>query len=687
MCNYKKFFLFIFFAMAFQVKAIPLSGQSILPNVDTVKKEDLTYGNALLSLNRELRFGGPTNYTLDVLEKTKKSEIFQINKNFVQQVKTLKNSNLNLAEIGSVCYKKTAPHRMNPIKESLEENFQSYCRSRFFEIIKKKNISLTKLSPVDEIFLRNSMTEEIKKNNEKEILNLLKKYKTNEEDHQKISHFILKIYKDLEIFPSKNILLEMKVNPELTAFIQESGVMNTKDSEFFNSALEEMLKESKAQLKESDFKKLSTTGEHILSFFKSNEKFLSQEKVWKYYINTGYNLLYKGNRDLSKDFYMKALLVSKKSQKDDNFFYLLWADLLNQKYKEAVKTIDSHDLIKKFPELDERTRFWISYSFFKNNETSIARHLFKLITRNSPLSYYSILSLKHIDIIDNKVSPHGLVKQYQSETNIFSVSHQDFTTELKQSLSRLVIWNQLGYTSYAEQEVAEIMKSPQEKLLQDKEKYKHYSDDEIKRYITSSLIQDFNKSGNYLQTFKLLYQSFNQNIFSVETRSLKYLFPFEYVEQIRKIDNSLDPLLVLSLIRQESAFNPDAKSTVGARGLMQLMPSTARDFNSRVIASDLKTPETNLKIGMKYFKKLLTMFDGNLILSLASYNAGQNRVKYWVKNHFTTTDPLMMIESIPYDETRDYVKYIYRNLFFYNLLQNNNRLTLSLNESFKVNGF
>ncbi len=120
---------------------------------------------------------------------------------------------------------------------------------------------------------------------------------------------------------------------------------------------------------------------------------------------------------------------------------------------------------------------------------------------------------------------------------------------------------------------------------------------------------------------------------------------------------------------------------------MQLMPSTARDFNSRVIASDLKTPETNLKIGMKYFKKLLTMFDGNLILSLASYNAGQNRVKFWVKNHFTTTDPLMMIESIPYDETRDYVKYIYRNLFFYNLLQNNNRLTLSLNESFKASGF
>lgn len=686
MYKFKKIFLFLILVSS-TVNAATRRDLSILPDNESIKKEDLNFGNALLTLNRELRFNGPTDYTLDVLEKTKTNPIFDVERNFFANIRKLKSKGLNFKEIAGLCYQHTQFNGPNPIKKNLSENYSKFCRDRFFETLAKEKISISSFSPKDEIYFRNSLSEEVKISNEKTVITVLDLASLKEDDHLKLTDFLIKIYRGLDQFPEKSILQKMKISPALTTFIQENGVMNTKDSEFFNNAIEEMFAEGKSHLKDKKYTQLITTGEHILSFYKSNEKYIQQEKVWKFFINTGYNLLYRDEREKAKAFYSNALLISKKSQKDDNYFYLIWADILNGKFKDAVTSIDKNDLINKFPNIDERTKFWVSYSFFKNDEISIARHLFKLITKNSPLSYYSILSLKHIDMIDNQTSPHGLVKHYQAESNIFNVSHDDFTHELRNSLTRLTIWNQLEYGSYAEQEVSAILYSPQTKILKNRDKYKHYSDEEIKRYLTSSLIQDFNKNGNYLQTFKLLYKSFDQNIFSVEARSLKFLFPFEYVEKIKKIDNSLDPLLVLSLIRQESAFNPDAKSHVGARGLMQLMPSTAKDFNSRVVASDLKTPETNLKIGMKYFKKLLGMFDGNLILSLASYNAGQNRVKYWVKNHFRTTDPLIMIESIPYDETRDYVKYIYRNLFFYNLLQNNNRLTLSLNESFKVNGF
>ena len=137
---------------------------------------------------------------------------------------------------------------------------------------------------------------------------------------------------------------------------------------------------------------------------------------------------------------------------------------------------------------------------------------------------------------------------------------------------------------------------------------------------------------------------------------------------IENIDKIIDPLVVLSLIRQESAFNPRAKSIVGARGLMQLMPQTAKRFNTKIRPHHLKKPKLNIRIGTKLLRKLLKRYDGNLIHALAAYNAGERNANKWIKDRFTGTDAEDVIEEIPFKETRLYVKLIYRNLFFYNML-------------------
>lgn len=139
-------------------------------------------------------------------------------------------------------------------------------------------------------------------------------------------------------------------------------------------------------------------------------------------------------------------------------------------------------------------------------------------------------------------------------------------------------------------------------------------------------------------------------------------FPFLYVEEFQRHTEktNTDLTILLALTRQESAFNPKAVSPVGARGLMQLMPGTARRT-----ARSIRVPQpslvgllyapTNIQIGTYHYRELLDEFDEHRVLALAAYNAGSHRVKKWKKNA-RGMDTIAWIETIPFYETRNYVK-------------------------------
>ena len=133
----------------------------------------------------------------------------------------------------------------------------------------------------------------------------------------------------------------------------------------------------------------------------------------------------------------------------------------------------------------------------------------------------------------------------------------------------------------------------------------------------------------------------------------------------------LDRALLFALIRRESAFNFRAKSSKGARGLMQLMPRTAskleKDHRLRYANKDnLYSMELNLKIGQNFLKDLITnQHTKNSILdTLIAYNAGMSRLQKWKKT-MKENDPIVFIESIPIKETRWFVKYILTDLWIY----------------------
>ena len=134
--------------------------------------------------------------------------------------------------------------------------------------------------------------------------------------------------------------------------------------------------------------------------------------------------------------------------------------------------------------------------------------------------------------------------------------------------------------------------------------------------------------------------------------------------------NALSEGLIYALMRAESGFSPAIKSPAGAIGLMQLMPATARATaheDETFSPQRLVIPDYNIKLGTRHFRDLMKGYDGDVIYSIAAYNAGATAVARWRKG-FKGLKKDEFIESIPYQDTRDYVKKVYASAATYRQL-------------------
>jgi len=168
------------------------------------------------------------------------------------------------------------------------------------------------------------------------------------------------------------------------------------------------------------------------------------------------------------------------------------------------------------------------------------------------------------------------------------------------------------------------------------------------------------------------------NYFALDLSSLprpfwEGLFPKPFWADLKKYSssNALDPYLVASLIRQESAFNPNAVSRANAVGLMQLLPKVGKSVAKqeklkKFSPQELFTPAVNMQLGTRYFRIMVDKFD-SFEYALAAYNAGSDRVQDWM-GQGKYRDPQEFVESIPFTETREYVQNIMRNANVYRQL-------------------
>jgi len=151
------------------------------------------------------------------------------------------------------------------------------------------------------------------------------------------------------------------------------------------------------------------------------------------------------------------------------------------------------------------------------------------------------------------------------------------------------------------------------------------------------------------------------------------LYPFPFEDTILKWSKhrQLNPLLVTSLIRQESRFEPEIESSAGALGLMQVIPPTAKTAarNIGLTKYSLTKPEDNVNIGTYYLDFTHKKYNNNSALAVASYNAGPNAVAKWV-SRYGLKDMDEFVEKIPYRETKGYVESVFENYWNYMLVYN-----------------
>lgn len=172
----------------------------------------------------------------------------------------------------------------------------------------------------------------------------------------------------------------------------------------------------------------------------------------------------------------------------------------------------------------------------------------------------------------------------------------------------------------------------------------------------TSLVKIFTNFELYRKniSWKCIFPNYRQNIIE---------------EEINNVGSEMSALLVLSIIRQESAFNPEARSVANALGLMQLTPGTAQDAANALNLKNysLTNERDNLKLGIQVMSSLLKKYNYRLDYALSAYNAGETTTQLWIDLRGDLA-PVEFIESIPFQETRLYVKNILRNYGVYRML-------------------
>jgi len=177
-----------------------------------------------------------------------------------------------------------------------------------------------------------------------------------------------------------------------------------------------------------------------------------------------------------------------------------------------------------------------------------------------------------------------------------------------------------------------------------------------------------NKAGREHLSVRAAKRALQQNIVLVDAGYPKPETPSEM---------SIERALTLAITRQESEFDPNARSSANALGLMQLLPGTAKEVakkNSMTFSKDrLSDPQYNMTLGSLYLARLISSYDGSYIMAIAAYNAGPGNVRRWVREFGTpgndTDNAINWIEKIPFYETRNYVQRVLENLQVYRNLE------------------
>lgn len=336
-------------------------------------------------------------------------------------------------------------------------------------------------------------------------------------------------------------------------------------------------------------------------------------------------------------------LGDRTEQRAEALWRIGWIQYRTGQYSEAARTLQDLVAIREDPANNPQALYWTARSLERLQDTKAA-DLYQTLCRKFAWTYYCQLtrSRQEVPLPD----PAGVALDSEpgedSRSDIAQDVHYRRAAELRT----------LGLEQEAGREVAWLL-----------DRYAR------NRAALVELIIRLSEAGGYHQGLRLARLHFRdgleRGLEPVQPSLWSVAYPTVYLPTIRALSSArLDPYLAAAIIREESQYDARAVSRVGAIGLMQLMLSTAQAVAQRnggtVARDDLFDQETNIRYGVRYLEQLLGQFNDNLVHAVAAYNAGPPIVTSWIQK-FGDKEPDEFVESIPYQETRQYVRRVLRS--------------------------
>ncbi len=342
------------------------------------------------------------------------------------------------------------------------------------------------------------------------------------------------------------------------------------------------------------------------------------------------------------------------TQRAEGAWRVGWALYRMARYKEATEVwqqiIDQRD-----SDYEPQALYWVARSLTQT-QNGRARDVYAQLCRQYPFTYYCQLAREQapdaVIEIGSLASPAVAVEAPVSE--VMAPSSMKFAeVEQQPTYRRALELKILGLEADAARELAALT----ERYTQDPE-------------VLMTLSMRLNEVGAYNHALRLARAKFREKLErtggSVAPGLWAVAYPTGLIPTIKTQGlNGVNPYLVAAIIREESQYDVRAVSRVGAIGLMQVMPATANQVAQRhhlpaVTREDLFDQETNIRIGSRYVEQLLTQFSGDVIQTIAAYNAGPIAVGNWAGQHKGRSQD-EFVELIPFQETRQYVKRVLRS--------------------------
>jgi len=335
-----------------------------------------------------------------------------------------------------------------------------------------------------------------------------------------------------------------------------------------------------------------------------------------------------------------------------------WDAIVPKLREGRLRAVQSplRDFLENYPRstLRQKARYWLGISQLEDGEVpEDVKPLFEKVAQESPLSFYGLLAARQLG--------------KNPEDYLSSAAPAEKMTDLRLHPSEaLALRKAEALLQSGDPALAELA---QMELREIRPKDGHESEFLVR-------LANLNRqAGSHLGAFAVVTELIQRGAKQATTEwAAKIIFPIERWSLV--LENSglrrLDPVWVLSLMKQESAFDVGALSSSGAVGLMQVMPATAVETDPKITRAALSEHSSNIRVGTTYMSQMLDRFRGNIALATAAYNAGPVAVERWMRDfglkdveNGLSLGMVEFIESIPYKETRDYVGSIIRNYYWY----------------------